>query len=224
MSKPADDHVWRLIRLERTALADDVAGLTDSSWHSATLCGAWDVEHVVAHLTAAASTTQRQWLLSMLRSRFRPDVHNERMLRAQLGRTPAETLERFRAIIPSRTAPSSDTVAFLGEVVVHAEDIRHPLGIARTPDLEALTPVAEFFARRNFAVPSRTTAAGLTLTATDGPFAAGTGPVVRGGTLALVMAMAGRPAFLDVLDGPGVPTLRARLNGGGAPSNAGSVD
>jgi hypothetical protein len=49
------------------------------------------------------------------------------------------------------------------------------------------------------------------LRADDGPFAAGTGPLITGSTLALVMSMAGRVAYLPELDGPGVPTLRSRI-------------
>ena len=94
---------------------------------------------------------------------------------------------------------------------MHAQDIRQPLGLVRTPGPDALTPVADFFAQRNFAVPSRTHVAGLELRADDGPFAAGTGPLVTGSTLALVMAMAGRVPYVAELDGPGVPALRSRL-------------
>jgi uncharacterized protein (TIGR03083 family) len=138
-------------------------------------------------------------------------VHNQRRLAEHCGSTPAETLDRFRAVITSTTAPSSHTPAYLGEVVVHAQDIRQPLGLARTPSVDALTPVASFFARRDFAVASRTHVAGLQLRADDGPFATGTGPLVTGSTLALVMSMAGRVPYLTELDGPGVPALRSRL-------------
>ena len=142
----------------------------------------------------------------MLGARFRVDVHNQRRMVEHRGTTPAETLDRFHAIIGSTTAPSGHTPAYLGEVVVHAQDIRQPLGLPRTPDVDALTPVAEFFARRNFTVASRTAVAGLQLRADDGPFATGTGPLVTGSTLALVMSMAGRAPYIDQLDGPGVPT------------------
>jgi hypothetical protein len=72
--------------------------------------------------------------------------------------------------------------------------------------------VADFLARRDFAVPSRTRAADLQLRANDGPFAIGTGPLVTGPTIALVMTMAGRASYLPDLDGPGVPTLRSRIH------------
>ena len=211
MARPQDDELWTLAHSERAALAEELAGLGAEQWRHDTLCGEWDVEQVVAHLTAAASLNQWQWLRSMLGARFRPDVHNQRRLAEHCGSTPAETLERFRAVITSTTAPSQHTPAYLGEVIVHAQDIRQPLGLARTPSIEALTPVADFFAQRNFAVASHTHAADLQLRADDGPFAAGTGPLVTGPTLALVMSMAGRAPYLAELDGPGVPTLRSRL-------------
>jgi len=212
MASSQDDHLWALVHAERAALAEDLAGLDAEQWRHSTLCGNWDVEEVVAHLTAAASLNRWQWLGSMLGARFRVDVHNQRRMLEHRGGSPAETLERFRAIIGSTTAPTGDTPAYLGEVVVHAQDIRQPLGLPRTPDIDALTPVAEFFGRRNFAVPSRTAIAGLEVRADDGSFATGAGPLVTGSTLALVMCMAGRVAYVDQLDGPGVPTLRARVH------------
>ena len=212
MAASSDDRLWALVHTERAGLAEDLAGLDTTQWHHDTLCGRWDVEQVVAHLTAAASLNRWRWMRSMLGARFRPDVHNQRRLQEHLGDTPSATLARFRAVIDSNIAPSSDTPAYLGEVVVHAQDIRRPLGLARTPSIDALTPVAEFFVRRNFAVASHTAAAGLRLQADDGPFAAGAGPLVAGPTLALVMTMAGRGAYLTDLRGPGVPTLRSRID------------
>jgi uncharacterized protein (TIGR03083 family) len=212
MARPQDGQLWALAQAERAALAEDLAGLSTEQWRHATLCGEWDVEQVVAHLTAAASLSQSQWLRSMLAARFRPDVHNQRRLAEHRGTSPPETLDQFRAVITSTIAPTSHTAAYLGEVVVHAQDIRQPLGLVRTPNVDALTPVADFFARRDFTVPSRSRVAGLQLRADDGPFATGTGPLVTGSTLALVMSMAGRVPYVAELDGPGVPTLRSRLH------------
>ena len=213
MAGSRDDHLWALAHAERAALAEDLSGASPAQWRHDTLCGQWDVEQVVAHLTAAASLGRWRWLRSMLGARLRPHVHNQRRLSEHRGSTPAETLDRFRAVINSTTAPSGHIPAYLGEVVVHAQDIRQPLGLPRTPSVDALTPVADFFARRDFTVASRTHVVGLRLQADDGPFATGAGPLVTGTTVALVMSMAGRAPYLDQLDGPGVPTLRSRLQG-----------
>lgn len=213
MARWQNDRLWALAHAERAALTQDLSGLSAEQWRHDTLCGHWDVEHVVAHLTAAASLNQWQWLRSMLGARFRPDVHNQRRLTERCGQTPLETLDLFHAVIRSTTAPSGHIPAYLGEVVVHAQDVRQPLGIQRQPSVEALTPVVEFFVRRDFTVASRTHTSGLQLRADDGLFAAGSGPLVTGSTLALVMSMAGREIYLDELEGPGVQTLRMRLQG-----------
>ena len=206
------DELWAAIHAERAKLADDLAQLDDDRWAKLSLCGRWTVKQVVAHLTAAASTGGFRWFRSVLGARFDFDLHNDRRLAEHRGATPSETLDRFRAAIPNTTAASGHTPAWLGEVVVHAQDIRRPLGIDCTPAVNALTTVATFYASRDFTVASKTAASGLELEATDGPFRHGDGPLVRGTTVALTMAMAGREIYCDELDGPGVPALRARCH------------
>ncbi|MFE3753285.1 maleylpyruvate isomerase family mycothiol-dependent enzyme [Nocardia tengchongensis] len=205
------DELWRLVHAERAALADDLAGLSAPQWAQRSLCGDWSVEEVVAHLTAGASTGRFRWLISVLSNRFDFGKHNDRQLAAHRGTTPQETLERFRAVVDSTVAPSGHTAAWLGEVIVHGQDIRQPLGLPRKPSIEAVTEVARFFASRDFTVPSRKSTQGLRLEATDGPFAIGDGPVVTGPTIALTMAMAGRTTYCDELTGAGLPTLRGRI-------------
>ncbi|WP_415952591.1 maleylpyruvate isomerase family mycothiol-dependent enzyme [Streptomyces sp. KLOTTS4A1] len=204
----------RAVHVEREALARDLAGLDEARWAQASLCGRWTVEEVVAHLTAGASTPMWRWLLSMLAARFDPDVHNERRLAEHRGATPQETLRRFQEVVSGPAGPSGHTAAWLGEIVVHGEDIRRPLGLVRTPPVATTTAVARFFAGRDFTVASRTAVEDLRVEATDGPFAAGSGELLRGPTLSLVMAMAGRTAACEELEGDGVAVLRTRLSSG----------
>ncbi|MEX3600859.1 maleylpyruvate isomerase family mycothiol-dependent enzyme [Kocuria carniphila] len=213
MATSQNDHLWALMRTERAALADDLSTLTPKQWRHTTLCGEWNVEDAVAHLIAAASTNQLRWLRSIIGARFRVDVHNQRRIEEFRGRTPEETLERFRRVVDSTTSPSGHIPAYLGEVLVHSQDIRQPLGLSRTPSVKALIPVAEFFAERDFAVNSHSLVKGLSLRAADGMFAVGVGPMVSGSLLALVMTMAGRSVYLEQLEGPGVHLLRERLLG-----------
>ncbi|MFZ2529209.1 MAG: maleylpyruvate isomerase family mycothiol-dependent enzyme [Rhodococcus sp. (in: high G+C Gram-positive bacteria)] len=211
MTRRNQDPLWAIVHAERTALADDLSSLTPRQWQQQSLCGQWSVEDVLAHLTAAASIGPLRWFGSVLGARFDFDLHNARRLAEHRGATPAETLARFRQIGTSTTAPLGDVAAWLGEVVVHAQDIRQPLGITTAPPIDTATEVARFYVGKDFAVPSKSTATGLRLEATDGPFASGTGPLVTGPTVALVMAMAGRAAYCDDLTGPGLATLRERL-------------
>ena len=81
MARPQYGHLWKLAHAERAALATDLADLDAEQWQHDTLCGEWDVEQVVAHLTAAASLNQGQWLRSMIAARFRPLPTGSRALR-----------------------------------------------------------------------------------------------------------------------------------------------
>lgn len=203
--------LWKAAHVERAALAHDLAGLDGGQWSLPSLCSRWTIEEVTAHLTAAASLGPLRWFSSVFGARFDFDLHNDRRLAEQLGATPAETLSRFRAVVDSSISPPGPTEAWLGEVVVHGEDIRRPLGIVRTVPIDVVTAVATFYARRNFTVNSRRAIEGLRLEATDGPFVAGGGgALASGSTLALTMVMAGRGAYCGELTGPGVETMLAR--------------
>ncbi|MFE6507349.1 maleylpyruvate isomerase family mycothiol-dependent enzyme [Nocardioides sp. NPDC057767] len=196
---------------ERDALAGDLRSLSPDQWRSATLCGEWDTEEVVAHLGAASRLSFPGWLRSMIGARFDPDVHNRRRLEEFRGATPEETLARFAVIGPIRL-PRTESVGGLGEMIVHGEDIRRPLGIKHDPDPEGLSAVAKFFATKDFAVNSKSLVAGLRLRAVDTDFTAGDGPEVSGRLLDLVMAMAGRREVMADLDGDGVAELHGRLS------------
>lgn len=145
--------LWTTAHAARGALADDLADLTDDQWATPSLCAGWTVREVVAHLTAAASIGPLRWTWSVLRSRFDFDRHNADRLAEHLGASPAETLARFQRIVPSTTSTFGPVEAWLGEVVVHAEDVRRPLGIAHHQPVEAVTPVAEFLTGRAFTGP-----------------------------------------------------------------------
>lgn len=195
---------------ERDALVEDLRSLSPDRWRSATLCGEWDVEEVMAHLGAASRLAFPAWLRSMIGARFDPDVHNRRRLEEFRGSSPEETLERFAGIGPIRL-PRRESIGGLGEMIVHSEDIRRPLGIQHDPDSEGLLAVARFFAAKDFAVNSKSLVAGLRLRATDAEFTVGDGPEVSGRLLDLVMAMAGRREALAGLVGDGAAELLGRL-------------
>ena len=192
------------------ALAADLAALTDEEWATPSLCAGLSTREVLAHLTAAANLNAVRWLAGVIRCRFDFDKQVAMRLAEHLGSTPAETLDGFRRIITSTTKPPLPTVAMLGETIVHGEDIRRPLGIRRDYPMETLTRVANYYSGTDLVVVAKGRIGGLRLVATDGSFSIGSGPLVTGTTLALMMAMTGRATYLDELDGDGVATLRAR--------------
>lgn len=202
---------WELIHAKRARIATMLDGLAAEQWQSGSLCEGWTVEQVAAHLTAAASTGTWAWLRSITLAGFNADRHNARRLAQHLGRTPHETGKKFRDSMMLTVAPTKDYAAWLGELLVHGQDIARPLGLELVPDLAATREVATFFAVKDFAVNSHKAVKGLALEASDTAFAAGSGPVVRGPLLDLVMAMAGRREYLAELSGDGVAELRRRI-------------
>ncbi|WP_328907854.1 maleylpyruvate isomerase family mycothiol-dependent enzyme [Streptomyces sp. NBC_00234] len=214
-SKPAADRspeapVWPLIHAERAALVADLADTSDVQWATPSLCSGLTVREVLAHLTAAASLNPVRWMAGVIRCRFDFDKQVAMRLAEQLGANPAETLERFRRVVPSRTKPPLPAVAMLGETIVHAEDIRRPLGIHRDYPIETVTRVAEYYQGSDLVVLAKGRIGDLRLVADDGPFETGSGALVSGSTVALTMAMTGREVYVDDLEGDGVELLRER--------------
>ncbi|TDD25998.1 maleylpyruvate isomerase family mycothiol-dependent enzyme [Nonomuraea diastatica] len=208
--RPQGKDVWPLIHAERAALAADLADLTAEQWATPSLCAGLTVREVLAHLTSSASLTPLRWLAGVIRCRFDFDKQVAMRLAEHLGTTPEDTLDGFRRAVTSTTSPPLPAIAILGETVVHGEDIRRPLGIRRDHPIGTLTRLARYYQGSDLVVLAKGRIGGLRLAATDGPFATGSGPLVSGTTLALVMAMTGRAACCDELDGDGVATLRER--------------
>ncbi|MFB8351163.1 maleylpyruvate isomerase family mycothiol-dependent enzyme [Streptomyces niveus] len=202
--------VWPLIQTERAALAADLADLSAPQWETTSLCTELTVREVLAHLTASANLNAVRWLAGVIRCRFDFDKMVAMRLAEHLGSSPAETLERFRRSVPSRTKPPVPAIALLGETIVHGEDIRRPLGIRHAYPVGTLTLVAEYYRGTDQVVLAKGRIGGLRLVADDGPFTAGSGLLVSGSTVALIMAMTGRAPYCDDLEGDGVETLRAR--------------
>jgi uncharacterized protein (TIGR03083 family) len=202
--------VWSLVHAERAALAADLADLTDQQWATPSLCTEFTVRQVLAHLTAGASLNPVRWMAGVIRCRFDFDKMVAMRLAEQLGATPAETLARFRSVVTRTTKAPVPVPAVLGETIVHAEDIRRPLGIHHDYPITTLTQLASYYQGSDMVVLAKGRIAGLRLQASDGPFATGSGPLVSGSTLALIMAMTGRVAYCDELGGDGAAALRER--------------
>ncbi len=204
--------IWPVIHSERKSLAGDVRPLADEQWGTASLCPGWTVRDVLAHMTSAASLTPLAFFGTLIGSGFSFDKLQAKGIAAHRGDSPADTLAGFEKVQTSVKHPPGPANTWLGEVIVHSEDIRRPLGIEHQYPTEALVQVADFYKGSNALIGSKNRIAGLTLRATDADWSHGTGPEVSGPMLSLVMAMTGRQAALDDLTGDGVATLRSRAS------------
>lgn len=202
--------IWPTVHAERRALAADLRGLSAEDWDKPSLCGSWTVRDVLAHMTSGAKLTPPAFFGKMIGSGFNFDKVQEQGVAAQRGATPADTLANFESVQTSVKHPPGPTQTWLGETIVHSEDIRRALGIEHTYPTDAVVTVADFYKGSNLLIGSKRRIAGLTLRATDADWTTGTGPDVSGPILSLVMAMTGRKAAIDDLAGEGVATLRSR--------------
>ena len=202
--------IWPTIHAERKALADDLSGLTPAQWEARTLCGDWNVTQVVAHNLATAKMTPPKFIGRMAAAGFRFGTFAERAINDERQGGVEDLLARYRAVEKATTSPPGPVQSWLGETIIHAEDIRRPLGIAHTYPVDALKTLLEFYVGSNLLIGSKKRISGVTLKATDTDFTHGSGPVVEGPALPLVMATTGRKAALDDLTGPGVELLRSR--------------
>ena len=202
--------IWPVVHAERKALATDLRGLDTGDWDRPSLCGGWTVRDVLAHMTSAGKLTPPAFFAQLIGSGFSFDKVQEKGIAAQQGASPADTLANFESVLTSVKHPPGPTTTWLGEVIVHSEDIRRAVGIQHAYPTDAVVAVADFYKGSNLLIGSKNRIAGLTLRATDAGWSHGTGPEVKGPILSLVMAMTGRKAADDDLAGDGLATLRSR--------------
>jgi uncharacterized protein (TIGR03083 family) len=202
---------WPIIHAERESLATDLASVSDEQWSTPSLCPGWTVRDALGHMTATAKMTTPKFVAKLARSGFR--FHN--MSASDIAREtvgpPTNTLAEFRSQLTATTSPPGPIDAMLGEVLVHSEDIRRPLGIAHTYPKDAVARAAKFYQGSNLLIGAKKRIAGLKLQATDTAWSTGSGPEVSGPAISLLLAMTGRKAALDDLSGDGLATLRERM-------------
>ncbi len=202
---------WPLIHAERQALVGDVERLSEQQWSTQSLCADWTVRDVLAHMTATAKMTPPKFFGKFIGSGFRFNDLQAKDVAAERGGSATETLSRFKQQLGATTHPPGPVDAMVGEVVVHGEDIRRPLGIRHRYSDEALTTAADFYRKSNLLIGAKRRAEGLTLRATDVDWSAGSGPEVTGPLASIIVAITGRRAGLADLSGDGLATLTSRI-------------
>jgi uncharacterized protein (TIGR03083 family) len=200
--------LWSAIATERGALADDLTSLDEAAWEKPSLCTGWTVRDTVAHMIATAEMTPPRFVGKMAANGFGFQKMVAKDIAANRGVSAAAELEHLRAVRDRRTSPPGPKTSWLGETIVHAEDVRRPLGLTRTYPMESVMAVADFYKGSNTLIGTKTRIAGLSLKATDAEWSHGSGPAVEGPMLPLLLAMTGRQAALVELSGDGVETLR----------------
>jgi uncharacterized protein (TIGR03083 family) len=200
---------------ERRAFADMFELLTPEQLATPSLCGNWTVKEVGAHLVLAMSVSLPRLVGTMVIKGGSFDRANDALSR-KVGRerSGAEIATTIRERATFRfTPPGHGPTAPLTDLLIHGQDVRRPLGIARDFSEPRLRTALDFLAgpraKLGFVAPKKI--AGLRFVATDLDFAAGDGPEVRGTGEALLLAYTGRPVVVPELAGDGAEILASRL-------------
>ncbi len=198
---------------QRRRVADALVDLTPAQWSTPSLCHAWTVHDVVAHLAMVHITPLPRVVWEMTKARGNFTVANQALTARVATKSSTELVDLLREHAEGRfTPPGHNSVAPLTDLFVHTYDIFLPLGIPAPDDEYQWPTILEFLlsprGRRGFVVKEPPA---LTYTTADGHFTHGAGEVVTGSGPALALALMGRRALVSDLSGPGAGSLSAWL-------------
>lgn len=204
---------WDLVERERLALADLLEGLDDEQWDTASLCTGWRVREVVAHLMVGPTSSGREVVRAVLRHRGDVSRAMDAMARERGAAPTPELVRALRENAASRFHPPLlDWRAPLADVLVHREDVAVPLGLPQDRPTDAWALALAFLVTRTGRTAFETGALPpVRFVGTDVDWEHGSGPQVRGPASAIALALTGRSALVDRLDGDGVDVVRDRL-------------
>jgi uncharacterized protein (TIGR03083 family) len=204
--------LWQYIGSERSAMADTWETLTPEQWSTPSWCEGWTVRTVANHVLAAAEQTPGNFFKEFASAGFKFNVFAARGA-AQLNALSTDDLvRRLRARTSTTNHPPGPVTAMLGEIVVHGDDMRRPLGLSHASPKPALEAIADAWKKTNILVGAKRRIEGLRLRATDDSWTWGDGPEVAGPLQSLILAAVGRSQALFDLSGDGLTVFTSRLN------------
>jgi uncharacterized protein (TIGR03083 family) len=204
------EETWTYIHSERSEMASTWAELSSAQWATPSWCEGWSVQETAGHVLSASEQTPLNFYKELISAGFRFNVFTDRGAKKLGTIAPDQLVARLRARTTTTNHPPAPVMAMLGEIIVHGEDIRRPLGLHHAPPEGALVALADSWKNSNLLIGAKRRIAGVRLRSTDGSWANGDGPEVAGPLLSLVLAMSGRKGALDDLTGEGVAVLAAR--------------
>jgi uncharacterized protein (TIGR03083 family) len=204
------DEIWKYIHSERSQMVETLSTLSPDQWSTPSLCKGWSVQDTTGHILAAAEQTPLNFYKEMLLAGFRFDVFTDRAAKRLSAIGPDELVRRLRARTSTTNHPPAPVIAMLGEIVVHGEDIRRPLGLVHQSPEPALVAVADSWKKSNLLIGAKRRIAGLRLRASDIHWEYGDGPEVSGPMMSLILAMVGRTSAHEDLTGDGLALLANR--------------
>jgi uncharacterized protein (TIGR03083 family) len=213
MATLSKDESWQVIDAVRAEVADLLDDLMPDQRLQPSLCDAWTVRDVGAHLSMAALASNTFVVKNAVRQGFRFDpMIRESTLAWSRDLTDAQVSGNLRSLVGSRRlAPTTMWRDPLLDALVHAQDIARPLGVTVTPHPEAAATAADWAWDRTLGFPffAARRLRGLRLVATDVDWARGSGDEVHAPVTSLLLLSTGRRTDYADLTGPGAERARA---------------
>jgi uncharacterized protein (TIGR03083 family) len=201
---------WEYIYAERVSMADTLADLAGDQWSTPSWCTGWSVQQTAGHILAAAEQTPANFYKDLISAGFRFNVFTDRDAKRLGALDPEVLVRRLRSRTSTTNRPPAPVMAMLGEIIVHGEDIRRPLGLRHQAPQAALIALADSWKNSNLLIGSKRRIAGVRLRATDCDWVHGDGPEVSGPLNSLILAMTGRKGSHRDLEGDGLTILANR--------------
>lgn len=200
--------------IERLALVELLADLDEEQLETQSLCDAWSVRDVLAHLVTPYLYPPSRVVGDALRQRGFAGA-----MESAATKVREQSLETLlEALRGSAEKPFVPPLLGLGapltDAVVHGEDIRVPLGLRREVPADHIRAVLDFGSSWRASpvfVPYRRLS-GIRFVASDIGWSTGRGKTVRGDALEVALAMFGRCGAAEGLTGDGPEVLAARYS------------
>ena len=213
MTTISKDESWQVIDEVRAEVADMLDDLTPDQRRQQSLCDAWTIRDVGAHLSMAALASNTFVVKSAARQGFRFDpMIREGTLAWSRDLSDTQVSGNLRSLVGNRKlAPTTMWRDPLLDVLVHAQDIARPLGATVTAHPEAAATAVDWAWGRTFGFPffAARRLRGLRLVATDADWARGSGEEVHGPVTSLLLLSTGRCTAYADLTGPGADRARS---------------
>jgi len=211
-----DTGIWAAVDRRRSDIADYLEALPPDDWHRPSLCDAWTIREVAAHLTLAGLPRSRLATLALRHPGGTNRLIRETAVALARRMTDEQIVGALRDMVGMhRPFPGLTCREALVDAVGHTQDITLPLGreipVPTAEIAAAADHVVSYGGRGNARVFRALPTGAVRLAATDADWASGEGPEVNGTMRDLFLLLTGRTVHLDRLGGPGAAALRERI-------------
>ena len=188
-----DTEIQHAVATEYLALADPVEPLSDASWDTPSLCDAWRVREVIAHMTMPARYDQETFMAE-LRARDFDFGRLSNDIAARDGGLPREALvadlrsETLHRWVP----PEGGARGALNHATIHGLDVAVPLGSHHRPSDATLRVVLDDLTAGQIHQHFGIVIDGRRLEATDLDWSFGAGREIRAMAADLALLLCGR--------------------------------